>query len=619
MTDFSLSRSNKQADSLSRALFLPASALLLALLAATLIGSAWYDSAIFDETAHIGAAYSYVSQLDYRLNPEHPPLIKDLAGLPLLMLNLRFPTDTDAWRAAVNGQWDQGRIFLYQSGNDPDAILFWSRLPVMALSLLFGALIAWWARRRYGSLAALLALALYAFSPTVIAHSRYVTTDLGASFAFFAGLAAFIAILERRTAARVLFAGLIFGLAQTVKFSLFLLVPIYLLVAFVWSFAHVEESLRARSIRFIGLVRDIVLIGLVGLAVIWIVFAPHLINYPAEKNLADAKAIIDGFRIKPLVELDYFLLSTPLLRPIGQYLFGLIMITQRAAGGNTQYFLGEITSQGSRLYFPLLYLLKETLAFHALSLLALLLAFRRGVAKGTERCFKRMGNWIASHPAEFTLMAATAFYWAYSIMQPLNIGVRHVMPTFPLIFILVARSLSLWITPRDGETAVSRWDRIRLIFQRTANSLPRVVMVGLLLLLAALSSLSAFPSYLSYFNVLGGGSEFGYRIATDSNYDWGQDLIRLRSFMREIGAERVSLDYFGGGNPEYYFGNTFEPWWSARGPAQGLFAVSANTLMGAYGRVGPGFSREEKDSYEWLKSYQPVGRAGQSIFIYRLP
>ena len=110
---------------------------LLGVMFILMVFSARKESAIMDELAHIPAAYSYVALHDYRLNPEHPPLAKDLAGIPLLFLNLNFPLDVTAWAKDVNGQWTMGTIFLYESGNNPDQILFWARLPLMLLALLF--------------------------------------------------------------------------------------------------------------------------------------------------------------------------------------------------------------------------------------------------------------------------------------------------------------------------------------------------------------------------------------------------------------------------------------------------------------------------------------------------
>ena len=68
-----------------------------------------------DELAHIPAGYGYVKYLDYRLNPEHPPLVKAIAALPLLFQKLKFPTDKSAWQKDVNGQWQSGAQFLYES------------------------------------------------------------------------------------------------------------------------------------------------------------------------------------------------------------------------------------------------------------------------------------------------------------------------------------------------------------------------------------------------------------------------------------------------------------------------------------------------------------------------
>ena len=89
--------------------------IILSLMFFLLISSSWNDSLTMDELAHTPAGYSYLSQRDYRINPEHPPLIKDLAALPLLFLNLNFPSQSQAWQKDVNGQWDLGRIFMYES------------------------------------------------------------------------------------------------------------------------------------------------------------------------------------------------------------------------------------------------------------------------------------------------------------------------------------------------------------------------------------------------------------------------------------------------------------------------------------------------------------------------
>ncbi|MBI1838699.1 MAG: hypothetical protein HYR95_00105, partial [Candidatus Colwellbacteria bacterium] len=134
------------------------------------------ESAIMDELAHIPAGYSYVKYLDYRLNPEHPPLIKMLAGLPLLYLNPTFPLESSAWKTDVNGQWEAGTKFLYESGNNADTIIRWARLGPMLVTLVLIFFIYLWSKELMGSWWALLPAGLFALSPTVLAHGHYVTT-----------------------------------------------------------------------------------------------------------------------------------------------------------------------------------------------------------------------------------------------------------------------------------------------------------------------------------------------------------------------------------------------------------------------------------------------------------
>ena len=560
----------------------------------SLFASAWNDSAVMDELAHLPAAYSYVTLKDMRLNPEHPPLIKDLAGLPLLLLNPNFPTDTPYWKDGVNGQWAQGAIFLYESGNDPDKILRLARLPVMLLAILFGWLLFLWVRSLYGSKVALLTLFFYVLSPTFLAHSRYVTTDLGAAFGFFIGIATFLRFLERQTLKRFIVAALAFGAAQLLKFSLFLLVPVYFVLAVLWVFLEVRQPADSRPLlnELFLLLFKIFLVGLAGFALVWGVYLWHVWNYPPERQYRDTELLLSSFGFRPAVDLNLWLIKNEILRPLGQYLLGLLMVIQRSAGGNTTYYLGEVSAAGWRSYFPVAYLLKETFAFHILTLWAVFLALR-GIKNSKEKRMDAVWNWIRNNFQISASLIFIAIYWAWSVKSPLNIGVRHVLPTFPFIYFLVSRQLA------------------RRLYRSP---------VSLLCLWIFASMTAAFPFYLSYYNELVGTSQ-GYRYIVDSNYDWGQDLKRLKETMEDKKIDKIYLDYFGGGSPRHYLGEKFEPWSSAQGvpPSGSYFALSATLLQGATGRPVKGFEIKPADSYSWLKGLEPVKRAGRSIFIYRIP
>jgi hypothetical protein len=570
--------------------------LILGLMFVLLFFSAWNDSATMDELAHIPSGYSYLTQNDYRLNPEHPPLIKDISAAPLLFLNLNFPVDIPEWTEHINGQWDMGRIFIYESGNNADRIIRFSRFPIMLLAMLFGWMLFKWTSKLYGDKVGLLTLFFFALSPTMIAHSRYVTTDLGAAFGFFIGLASFINFLKTPTRKNIIIAGIAFGIAQLLKFSLVILAPIYVLIGIFWVVNRIDIVSRLK--RLGKIIWKIILIGAIGLLVIWPIYQFHVWNYPPERQMADTEFTLSSFGIRPLADSVIWLADKPILRAWGQYFFGVLMVMQRAAGGNTGYFLGSVTSSGTPLYFPLLYLLKESLAFHILTLIALIFSIRNIIK--AKKSLGAVSEWARDNFAIAAGMIFIAIYLTQSITSNLNIGVRHIMPALPFIYLLVAKQTIRW-TENYGKSFGKR------------------AVVATLLFWIFLSTVLSAPYYVSYFNALGGGTKEGYKIAVDSNYDWGQDLKRLKDWADKNNIEKIKIDYFGGGNPEYYFGARFEPWWSSKGaPAEGeWFALSTTFLQSARGTPIKNFQRKPEDEYQWLIGKQPVARAGTSIFIYK--
>jgi hypothetical protein len=65
---------------------------LFAIFAAELFFSIRQQSQTVDESVHIFSGYQYWKHRDFGANPEHPPLVKIMATLPLLELNLK-PTE----------------------------------------------------------------------------------------------------------------------------------------------------------------------------------------------------------------------------------------------------------------------------------------------------------------------------------------------------------------------------------------------------------------------------------------------------------------------------------------------------------------------------------------------
>lgn len=607
---------------------------LLILMFVLMFASARNDSAIMDELAHIPAGYSYLTQADYRLNPEHPPLIKDIAAFPLLFLDLNFPKYSSYWQKDVNGQWAFGAEFLYESGNDPNLILYYARLPLILITILFGWFFYSWTSRRFGYGTALLALLFFITSPTFIAHGRYVTTDIGATLGFFLGITAFIAFLEHRNDnARMqrkylLLAGFTFGIAQLLKFSLFLLVPLYAILGTLWVIAdkwHDYNGLqrtRSRLKLFLKeegrMIREIILIGFIGVVVISLIYTPHTWNYPVEHQINDMEITLSSFGFRPLVDLNLWMAKTPLLRPLSEYFFGLLMVVQRAAGGNTVYFLGEVGGGGWWYYFPLAYLLKEQLALHLFAFIAVVFGAIR-IRRAPEKTPTAVIEWIR---ANFPLTAGAifvVFYFYQSISSNLNIGVRHILPAFPFIYLLTARGIANWLTPVIAGNQQNIRGYLSGVYERWLRYFPRYAISAVFMLWLLIEIILTYPFYLSYYNELAGGPRDGYKYIVDSNYDWGQDLVRLKNFVDEMGIENIKLDYFGGGSARYYLGMKFEPWRSANGAPQPgeWFAVSVTQLQNASGQPIPGTMIKPEDSYSWLRNKELFARAGESIFIYQ--
>ena len=159
----------------------------------------------FDECAHVVAGYTALRFGDYRLTPDHPPLVHKLSALPLLFRDLHFREDDPTW--TLGRQWELGRRFLYR-WNDADRVLFWSRLPIVMLGGLLAVSVFLWTRRHWGAPAGCLALLLCVLSPDVLAHGQLVTTDMGIALFVFLSVVAFERLAERVTWLRLLAAGL---------------------------------------------------------------------------------------------------------------------------------------------------------------------------------------------------------------------------------------------------------------------------------------------------------------------------------------------------------------------------------------------------------------------------
>ncbi len=600
-----------------------------------LVEGALHDAPVMDEQAHIPAGYAMDRFLDYRLNPEHPPLEKALAALPLLFMQVSFPVDSAHWQA-VNDQWALGKDFLFHAGNDAQEITVVARIFPILLTLFLIFFVYWWARTIMGPWWALMPAFFTAYTPDVLAYGHYVITDVGAALGFLVGLYFFVMMLKSPTRKRVIFAGIFFGVAQLLKFSTLFLVPLFVIMTAAYWWAHARKDhvplLSRNSLRALGVwMRRVLAVLGIGFLIVFVVYVFFTWGYPIKKQMTDTASILSPLlngqtgMAALAAHTDVWMASVPFLRGPAQYLLGLIMNIERYMGTSSAYFLGMEATKGWWFYFPILFMTKEPIPSLLFVYVGVALALSAVTKRKSTSFMRRIEICIVEHTG-ICVMALTVFlYWTASIASTLNIGLRHVLPTIPLLFICAAWMARKWfeaspVAPVAGVHAPLA------AYGRGAK------VVFMLFLAAWLGAevAATYPYYLSYFNEFAGGVTRGYLIAGDSNYDWGQDLLRLKTALdtpplaQEIQpGEKIAVDYFGGGDVVTYLGSRAVPWTAAQGnPAsKGIHWFIGSIQNIELARLSPNASHAygADKHYQWLNHpYEPYAKAGTSIFIYRL-
>ncbi len=323
------------------ALALIVAALMLAAMFGLAVGSMLEKSPTFDEGQYIARGWMYWRGVDVTHLQQlgHPPLTNELIGLGVILEpGLPDPITLNGW---VDGNIELiSEDLLWQRGLNANRIVFLSRIPILFLGLLLGAVIWRWGREMYGLWSASVALALVALSPTVIANTQLATTDMGIAVFYVATLYAWSQFLHRRTARWLAISGVAFGLAQASKFSALVLIPTLGLMTIWFAWRRGALTLRQDSrfaARFNRLdngrwgwlwtaLGSLLLMGSMGLLVVW---------------------ICDRFTLRPFAPGFYF-------GELGHFL-------SLASEGHRAYLLGRFSQGGWWYYHPFTLLVKLTL------------------------------------------------------------------------------------------------------------------------------------------------------------------------------------------------------------------------------------------------------------------
>ena len=568
-----------------------AGALVLVFFLQVLLVSRW-KSPSWDETGHLAAGIAYLQEGNFLVNPQHPPLLKELSGLSLMLSGARLPEGPPT-RELLKGnpayQWMVGSKILVTG--DFERNLLRARLPLMLVATMLAALIFIWGRQLIGAAGALGGLFLFALNPTVIAHAGFVTMDVGCSAFIVLLLFAVWNYVQRPDPLRLVLCGLAMGAALAAKFTGIFMLPVVgvlLLAAVRWGPKAAEKSGATQAT------------------------APddqcHCGSGRKYKN-CHGKAS-QGKAGAPAAAFDY----TPYGRAAGAFLLMLaialvvIEVVYGFHGGVGRYIEGMrlvngdhdpnyLTYLGGHLryrfenYFAVAYLLKEPVAALVLAALGIFLLIR--------------SREIGLLAKLFLLLPPVVLFTIHTMFAD-GLGIRYIIGVLP--FTCLAGGFGLAWLVRSGSIA-----------KRCA--------AGVLCAWLIVAAAGIYPDQLSYFNEmaclddpgkigLDGGSRCGPMWLDDSNVDWGQGLKQLSDWLDVNAKGRpLHLAYFGSFPPEVYGlppqSQNLSPMDLMRVPEPGLYAVSTHMYAHTKGMI-----ERFRQGSVWMQITEPRATVGHAFYIY---
>jgi hypothetical protein len=260
-----------------------------------------------------------------------------------------------------------------------------------------------------------------------------------------------------------------------------------------------------------------------------------------------------------------FFFGRKLHLPAHRFFLGLNSLASHNASGHDSYLMGLRSETGWWYYFPVVFGVKSTLA----ALAATALALAAGVRFGWRM---------------FYLLFPPLLYFAISMSSWINIGVRHILPVYPFLYVAAAVLLA----------------QLRLRYVMLALALTQIGECALIT-----------PDYLAYFNAFAGGPGNGPHYLVDSNIDWGQDVKKLVKWLDAHGTRKAYVSYFGNAPLRYYGVDEMglppprnKQAWDA---LNGFAVASVTPLMGVYVPL---------EELAPLRLRRPIAKIGWSMYVY---
>ncbi|HEY1498516.1 MAG TPA: glycosyltransferase family 39 protein [Acidobacteriaceae bacterium] len=551
---------------------------LLLVQAALVLAAVHRESLTFDEDDHMFAGYMMWKTGDYGLNPEHPPLVKLLAAVPLLGEDLWVPPQ-HGWDFKKEAYLD-GRDWLAHNDGASQRLVFRMRMAAGLLAWGLSLTVFFATREWFGEVAALVAMTLVVFDPNIMAHSALVTTDVGVTLFFLLSIWTFYRFVRKPTLVRLLLAGLAAGLLAATKHSGILLAPM-LLPVMIWEVVAARWVGRARQAA--RLISGFAAIVLIAAGVLWCFYGFRYAARPEglalSTSLAEYAAPLSKWNAVVVMGVARFHLLPE------SYLMGLVDV-KRMAEFYPTFALGKVYAHGQWWYFPAVILIKTTLGLLVLNALALFAAVTGKMGRARE---------------VFYVLSPGAVYLAIAMASGIDIGARHILVLYALAAIFAgAGVVALGVRSRT-------WAWV----------------MGVLVAVHLASSLTNYPQQMAYANEAWGGAKNAHNLLSDANVDWAQQLYEVKAWQDRHAGEECWFAYFA--RPEVdpaVYGikchalPTADTGWLGGAEIvppviHGTVVISAGDLSGCEWPSGA------DNPYREFQGMQPSETIEDSVFVYR--
>ncbi|WKZ31031.1 MAG: glycosyltransferase family 39 protein [Candidatus Dojkabacteria bacterium] len=475
-------------------------------------------SATVDEKFHLVRGVMLLETGDLRINQHHPYLFNLIHALPTLLDKdiVNPPTDSELWDQALKDELAfehvelNGGVIEYTKN-----VLAGPRLLATIITGFFLIAFYWLLRRELGVFIAATATFLLAFSPTLLAHGPLVTTDAPAMITIFLS-SWYLYLWIKYSRKDYLIAFVVFAfVALLTKYNAVMLGPIWAAFLLIGFYAKPDAAKRLELKRLMIAAGKVLLVCIVWAVALTFAYKLQFATIydmaygrvTSEQQILAEISPEDPPIVQDIKELVYLKIKFPFPQYVHGFLDNVIFHNEV---GHDAYLLGESSNFGWWYYFPISFAIKETLPTLFLTIVAFALATYFLFAQW------KLGKGIKTQ--SFVLIMVPALLFALSVSSSLNLGIRHLLPIYPFLFLLIGAMLY--------EVA----KRVRIKYLLTA-----------MMAISFISVLLAYPNYISYFNESIPSRSDGYLYLRSSSYDWEQDLIVQQEYIDTIHDRKIFL------------------------------------------------------------------------------